>query len=61
MDPLDYFLYEEFYEPRPRYACPACGQMLPDGDAAWSDAAECLVVRCPACGQEAALPEDEGE
>ena len=58
MDPMDYFLYEEFLDPGMKYECQECGTRFGDESVTWDEAALCHVAVCPGCGRQAACDED---
>lgn len=58
MDPMDYFLYEEFLDPGLKYECQVCGTRFGDESVTWDERARCRLAVCPACGDTAVL--DDG-
>ena len=58
MDPMDYFLYEEYINPGMRYECQKCGTPFGDECVTWDEDAQCHIAVCPACGERALLDED---
>ena len=55
MDPMDYFLYEEFFEPGMMYECRNCGTRFGNECVIWSEEAQCHVAVCPGCGGQSPL------
>ena len=37
MDPMDYFLYEEFLNPGMKHECQNCGTLFGDEDVIWDE------------------------
>jgi len=50
MDPMDYFLWQEFIDPEMEYECPSCGTLFGSDSVGWSEEDECVVYGCPGCG-----------
>ena len=61
MDPLDYFLYEEFFNPGMEYECQNCGTLFGDEDVTWDEDAQCHVAVCPACGAQIVIDDEDNE
>ena len=51
MDPLDYFLWEEFIDPARTFECPTCGTLFGDESLESDEEEGCVTYQCPACGQ----------
>ena len=60
MDPLYYFLYEEFIDPGTKYECQECGTRFGDECVTWDEEAQCHVAVCPGCGNQAVIENKEG-
>ena len=50
MEPMDYFLWQEFIDPEMEYECRNCGTLFGSACMAWSEDDECVVYECPGCG-----------
>jgi DNA-directed RNA polymerase subunit RPC12/RpoP len=50
MDPMDYFLWDEFVNPGKRYQCRNCGTLFTDEEVSWSEEDQSRVAVCPECG-----------
>ena len=61
MDPMDYFLYEEFVDPGMECECQNCGTLFGDESVAWDEEGRCHVAVCPGCGNQAVIENDEGD
>ena len=55
MDPLYYFLYEEFIDPGMKYECQNCGTLFGDECMTWNEEAQCHITVCPGCGSQLLL------
>jgi hypothetical protein len=60
VDPLDYFIYEEFLHPGMKYEWQECGTRFGDESTTWDEAAQRHVAVCPGCGREAVTDNEEG-
>lgn len=60
MDPFDYFIYEQFFDPRMKYECQQCGTSFGDECVTWDETMQCRVVTCPIGGSQG-LPSDQPE
>ena len=49
-DPMDFFLWDEFFNPDTQFECPSCGFHFGPGCVAWSEEEGTHVYECPACG-----------
>jgi DNA-directed RNA polymerase subunit RPC12/RpoP len=50
MDPIDFFLYDEFLNPDMKYECQNCGALFGNEDVIWDEETHSHVAVCPACG-----------
>ena len=51
MDPDEYFLYEEFFNPGMKYECADCGTLFGEECLAQSEDGQLVVYTCPGCGR----------
>jgi len=61
MDPLSYFIYEEFFDPGMKYECRKCGTRFGDECVTWDVAAQCHVATCPVCGSASLVTDQLGD
>jgi DNA-directed RNA polymerase subunit RPC12/RpoP len=57
MDPMDYFLWDEFLNPGKTYQCPNCGTLLTEEEVSWSEEDQARVAVCPECGRKGLVVE----
>lgn len=57
MDPMDYFIWDEFINPDKKYQCPNCGMLFSEEEVAWSEEEQCRVAVCPECGTKGVVAE----
>ena len=61
MDPLSYFLYEEFFDPGVNYECQHCRTRFGDECLTWDEATQCHVATCPTCGSQGPVTDRPGD
>lgn len=61
MDPIDYFLYEEFLEPGMIYECRNCGTRFGSECVIWNEEAQWHMAVCPSCCSQSLLSDDVDE
>jgi hypothetical protein len=49
-DPMDFFLWDEFFNPGTQYECPDCGSRFGPDCVAWSEEEGIHIYECPGCG-----------
>lgn len=49
-DPMDFFLWDEFFDPETQYECPDCGCRFGPGCVAWCGEKGSHIYECPCCG-----------
>ena len=50
IDPMDYYLWQEVFDPDMKYECQNCGTLFGDECLVWNKEAPCQLAVCPACG-----------
>ena len=58
IDPMDYYLWEEVFDPEMKYECQNCGTLFGDESVTWNGEAQYHVATCPACGAQSVFGPD---
>ena len=51
MDPIDFFMWEEFIDPARKYECPTCGTLFGEESLVIDKEEGRVNYQCPACRQ----------
>jgi DNA-directed RNA polymerase subunit RPC12/RpoP len=57
---MDYYLWQEVFDPEMKYECQNCGALFGDAFVAWNGEAQGHVATCPACGAEFVVDDGGG-